>query len=123
MQRDPNLDRRILLAIEAKRSRAPGRIDVDGAPQDVLDHLASMYEEGLYSGPEPHKSSSTGEVDLAPVGDLTPAGRQRLKELEDERQLRLNEVMRDLAVTLGPEPEQTPEPPGASASAQAGEIL
>jgi hypothetical protein len=107
MQRDPILDRRILLAIEAKRSRAPGPIDVDGTdPQVVLDHLASMFEEGLYSGPKPHKSGSTGLIDVAHVRDLTTAGRQRLKELEDERQRRVNETMQGLAVTLGPEPPE-----------------
>ena len=125
MKRDPSLDRRILLAIEAKRSRAPGPINVDGAdPQDVLDHLASMHEEGLYSGLKPRTSSDSGEVILAPVGDLTPAGRRRLEELTDEHQRSLNEVMRDLAVTLGPEPpEQTSVGlQGVQARGVAGEI-
>jgi hypothetical protein len=116
MIRDPDLEYRILLAIEAKRSRAPGPIEVDGADsQDVLDHLALMYEEGLYSGPKPHhKSSSTGEVDLAPVGDLTPAGRRRLEELRDEHERSLNEP-----------PEQTSEavsPRGVQAGGIAGDI-
>ncbi|UGY14227.1 hypothetical protein HAP48_0037570 [Bradyrhizobium septentrionale] len=87
MRRDKGVDRRILLAIEAKRSRAAAPVDVDGVdPQDALDHLASMHEEGLYSGPKPHKSSRSGEIDQVLVSDLTPAGRQRLKQLNDEHQ-------------------------------------
>src|SRR6266404_6842542 len=39
--------------------------------QEVLNHLASLHEEGLISGPTPHRSSITGEFDLVLVNDLT----------------------------------------------------
>src|SRR5260370_30239593 len=84
MTRDPDLVRRILLAIEAKTSTAPGPIQVENAnEQDVLNHLASLHEERLISGPTPHRSSSTGEFDRVDVRDLTPAGRRLLAELRN----------------------------------------
>ena len=83
MQLDPHLVHSILLAIEAKTSRTAAPLVVPGVDQQVLlDYLAAMYEEGLFSGPKPHHSSSTGEVDRVDVGDLTPLGRKRLQELD-----------------------------------------
>jgi hypothetical protein len=125
MTRDPDLVYRILLAIEAKTSTAPQPIKLpDANAQDVLNHLVSLHEEGLISGLPPRRSSSTGEVILAAVRDLTPAGRRRLEELRDEHQRSLNKVMQDLAVTLGPEPpEQTSVGlRGVQAAGVAGEI-
>jgi hypothetical protein len=85
MKRDPDLVHRILLAIEAKTSTAPQPIKLESAnEQDVLNHLASLHEEGHISGPTPHRSSSTGEFDLVPVGDLTLPGRKLLAELNDK---------------------------------------
>lgn len=82
MRRDAHIDHSILLAIEAKTSISPAPIDIPGVDRQViLNHLASMYDEGLYSGPRPHKSSGTGEIDAALVSDLTPVGRKRLAEL------------------------------------------
>jgi hypothetical protein len=87
MTLDPDLVYRILLAIEAKETTAPARIQIANANrQDVLNHLAALHEEGLYSGPKPHRSSSTGEVDQALVRDLTPLGRERLQQIKQEQQ-------------------------------------
>ncbi|WP_050385330.1 hypothetical protein [Bradyrhizobium pachyrhizi] len=127
MRRDKNVDRRILLAIEAKRSRAAAPIHIDGIDhQDTLDHLASMYEEGLYSGPKPHKSSRTGEVDHVLVGDLTPSGRQRLQDLNDEHQRDLDQFMIGRAVTFerdtDPLPQTNAGPKGVQGGGVAGEI-
>jgi hypothetical protein len=73
MIRDPDLVHRILLAIEAKKSTALQLIKLENTnEQDVLNHLASLHEEGLISGQRPHRSSSTGEVDQVLVRDLTP---------------------------------------------------
>jgi hypothetical protein len=85
MKRDPDLVHRILLVIEAKKSTTPERIKLENADeQDLLNHLASLHEEGLISGPTPHRSSSTGEFDLVVVGGLTPPGRKLLAELNDK---------------------------------------
>src|SRR4051794_35016160 len=85
---NPDLVYRILLAIEAKPTRTAGSITVEGADeQDVLNHLAAMHAEALYDGPRPHISTSSGEVDLAPVRDLTPSGRERLREMREEQKL------------------------------------
>jgi hypothetical protein len=82
MQRDPHLEHSILLAMEAKATRAPAPLVIPGVDQQVLlNQLALMYEEGPYSGPRPRTSSSSGEVILAAVGDLTAAGRRRFEEL------------------------------------------
>jgi hypothetical protein len=84
MIRDPELVHRILLAIEAKASTALQPIKLENTnEQDVLNHLASLHEEGLISGPRPHRSSSTGEVDQVLVRDLTPAGRKLLAGLKE----------------------------------------
>jgi hypothetical protein len=86
MKRDPELVRRILLAIEAKPSTAAGPITLENTnEQEILNHLASLHEDGLISGPSPHRSSSTGEFDLVLVGDLTPTGRKLLAEQNNDR--------------------------------------
>ncbi len=87
MTRDPDLVYRILLEIEAKKTTAPGRIQIPGADkQDVLNHVASLYDEGLIDGPRPHRSSSSGEVDSVAVRDLTPLGREHLQKIKQEQQ-------------------------------------
>jgi hypothetical protein len=87
MTRDPDLVYRILLAIEAKKTTAPAPLQIPGADeQDVLNHLALLHEEGLYSGSRPHRSSSTDEVDQALVRDLTRRGREYLQQIKQEQQ-------------------------------------
>jgi hypothetical protein len=87
MTRDPDLVYRILLAIEAKSTTAPAPIQIpDADEQDVLNHLASLHDEGLISGPPPRRSSSTGEVILVAIRDLTPLGRERLQQIKQEQQ-------------------------------------
>jgi hypothetical protein len=107
MTRDQQLVHRILLAIEAKQSTAGQPIELDGEnKQDVLNHLASLREEGLISGPRPHRSSSTGEFDAVVVNDLTPPGRRLLAELNKEDQI----VARALELA-----DRREDPPGGAA--------
>jgi hypothetical protein len=50
----------------------------------VLNHLASLHEEAIISGPRPHRSSSTDEFNLVLVSDLTPQGRKLLADLNNK---------------------------------------
>ncbi|MBR1216305.1 hypothetical protein [Bradyrhizobium sp. JYMT SZCCT0180] len=127
MTRDPDLVYRILLAIEAKKTTAPAPIELPGADkQKVLNHLASLYEEGLFSGQRPHRSGSTREFDRVDVGDLTPPGRRLLASLKKVRSL---EPHRPQAVEFaaGGENNAPPRSPdvnltGVQAAASAGEV-
>jgi hypothetical protein len=40
----------------------------------------------LIDGPRPHRSSSSGELDRVAVRDLTPMGRERLRQIKQEQQ-------------------------------------
>src|SRR3954451_9754767 len=85
MIRDPDLVYRILLAIEAKETTALAPIRIPGADKRaVLNHLASLYDEGLFSG-RPHQSGRTGEIDRLDVGDLKASGRTLLADLKEAR--------------------------------------